>query len=55
MDAEFLDELKDSSTQVGTVRGWESATAVLMRVATRYPEQVLECAEDAAAYNPNCA
>mgnify|MGYP001151306235 CR=1 FL=1 len=45
-------------TPVGTVRGWEQgrrqpppSAKVLMRVATRYPEQVLECAEDAAAYN----
>ena len=45
-------------TPVGTVRGWEQgrrqpppSAKVLMRVATKYPEQVLECAEDAAPYN----
>jgi len=45
-------------TPVGTVRGWEQgrrqpppSAKVLMRVATKYPEQVLECAEDAASYN----
>lgn len=45
-------------TPVGTVRGWEQgrrqpppSAKVLMRVATKYPEQVLECAEGAAAYN----
>jgi len=45
-------------TPVGTVRGWEQgrrqpppSARVLMRVATKYPEQVLECAEDPALYN----
>jgi putative transcriptional regulator len=45
-------------TPVGTVRGWEQgrrqpppSAKVLMRVATKYPEQVLECAEDAGGYN----
>ena len=45
-------------TPVGTVRGWEQgrrqpppSAKVLMRVATKYPEQVLECAEDAGEYN----
>ena len=45
-------------TPVGTVRGWEQgrrqpppSAKVLMRVATKYPEQVLECAEDAAPCN----
>ncbi|MDQ8196303.1 helix-turn-helix domain-containing protein [Coraliomargarita sp. SDUM461004] len=45
-------------TPVGTVRGWEQgrrqpppSAKVLMRVATKYPEQVLECAEAAAEYN----
>ena len=45
-------------TPVGTVRGWEQgrrqpppSAKVLMRVATKYPEQVLECAEDAVTYN----
>ncbi|WP_269523806.1 helix-turn-helix domain-containing protein [Coraliomargarita parva] len=45
-------------TPVGTVRGWEQgrrqpppSAKVLMRVATKYPEQVLECAEAPAAYN----
>ena len=45
-------------TPVGTVRGWEQgrrqpppSAKVLMRVATKYPEQVLECAEDAVSYN----
>jgi len=45
-------------TPVGTVRGWEQgrrqpppSAKVLMRVATKYPEQVLECAEDSAPYN----
>jgi putative transcriptional regulator len=44
-------------TPVGTVRGWEQgrrqpppSAKVLMRVATKYPEQVLECAEEQAAY-----
>lgn len=39
-------------TPVGTVRGWEQgrrepppSAKVLMRVASKYPEQVLECAE----------
>ena len=45
-------------TPVGTMRGWEQgrrqpppSAKVLMRVATKYPEQVLECAEDAVTYN----
>ena len=45
-------------TPVGTVRGWEQgrrqpppSAKVLMRVATKYPEQVLECAEESADYN----
>ncbi|HKK19219.1 MAG TPA: helix-turn-helix domain-containing protein [Opitutales bacterium] len=45
-------------TPVGTVRGWEQgrrqpppSAKVLMRVATKYPEQVLECAEEQASYN----
>lgn len=45
-------------TPVGTVRGWEQgrrqpppSAKVLMRVATKYPEQVLECAEEQAKYN----
>lgn len=45
-------------TPVGTVRGWEQgrrqpppSAKVLMRVATKYPEQVLECAEEGAPYN----
>jgi putative transcriptional regulator len=45
-------------TPVGTVRGWEQgrrqpppSAKVLMRVATKYPEEVLECAEDAGDYN----
>ena len=45
-------------TPVGTVRGWEQgrrqpppSAKVLMRVATKYPEQVLECAEDPSPYN----
>ena len=45
-------------TPVGTVRGWEQgrrqpppSAKVLMRVATKYHEQVLECAEDAVTYN----
>jgi putative transcriptional regulator len=45
-------------TPVGTVRGWEQgrrqpppSAKVLMRVAAKYPEQVLECAEDSAPYN----
>jgi putative transcriptional regulator len=45
-------------TPVGTVRGWEQgrrqpppSAKILMRVATKYPEQVLECAEDPGAYN----
>ena len=45
-------------TPVGTVRGWEqgrrqapSSAKVLMRVARKYPEQVLECAEEGAPYN----
>jgi putative transcriptional regulator len=53
---EAFEKLLD--TPVGTVRGWEQgrrqpppSAKVLMRVATKYPEQVLECAEDAAAYN----
>ena len=44
-------------TPVGTVRGWEQgrrqpppSAKVLMRVATKYPEQVLECAEDRSTY-----
>jgi putative transcriptional regulator len=44
-------------TPVGTVRGWEqgrrqppASAKVLMRVATKYPDQVLECAEDQSAY-----
>ena len=44
-------------TPVGTVRGWEQgcrqpppSAKVLMRVATKYPEQVLECAEDPGDY-----
>ena len=44
-------------TPVSTVRGWEQgrrqpppSAKVLMRVAAKYPEQVLECAEDAAKY-----
>jgi putative transcriptional regulator len=32
-------------TPVGTVRGWEQ------RVAAKYPEQVLECAEERVGYN----
>ena len=45
-------------TLVGTVRGWEQgrrqpppSAKVLMRVATKYPEQVLECAGDVLPYN----
>lgn len=45
-------------TPVGTVRGWEQgrrqpppSAKVLMRVAARYPEQVLECAEAQTGYN----
>jgi putative transcriptional regulator len=45
-------------TPVGTVRGWEQgrrqpppSAKILMRVATKYPEQVLECAEEQAAFN----
>ncbi len=45
-------------TPVGTVRGWEQgrrqpppSAKVLMRVATKYPEQVLECAEEKEGYN----
>ena len=45
-------------TPVGTVRGWEQekrqpppSAKVLMLVATKYPEQVLECAQDPASYN----
>lgn len=45
-------------TPVGTVRGWEQgrrqpppSAKVLMRVATKYPAQVLECAEDPTLYN----
>lgn len=45
-------------TPVGTIRGWEQgrrqpppSAKVLMRVATKYPEQVLECAEEQGAYN----
>lgn len=44
-------------TPVGTVRGWEQgrrqpppSARILMRVATKYPEQVLECAEESARY-----
>lgn len=44
-------------TPVGTVRGWEQgrrqpppSAKVLMRVATKYPKQVLECAEDRSTY-----
>lgn len=40
---------------VGTIRGWEqgrrqppSGAKVLMRVAMKYPEKVLECAEQVA-------
>lgn len=45
-------------TPVGTVRGWEQgrrqpppSAKVLMRVATKYPDHVLECAEEQAGYN----
>lgn len=45
-------------TPIGTVRGWEQgrrqpppSAKILMRVATKYPEKVLECAEDAATYS----
>jgi len=45
-------------TPVGTVRGWEqgrrqppASAKVLMRVAMKYPEQVLECAEDSGTYD----
>ena len=45
-------------TPVGTVRGWEQgrrqpppSAKVLMCVATKYPEQVLECAEEQSTYN----
>jgi putative transcriptional regulator len=45
-------------TPVGTVRGWEQgrrqpppSAKVLIRVATKYPEHVLECAEEQALYN----
>jgi len=45
-------------TPVGTVRSWEqgrrqppAGAKVLMRVATKYPKHVLECAEEAAHYN----
>jgi putative transcriptional regulator len=49
-------------TPVGTIRGWEqgrrlppSSAKVLIRVATNYPENVLECAqqlaEESAVYN----
>jgi putative transcriptional regulator len=48
---------KHLDTPVGTVRGWEQgrrqpppSAKVLMRVAAKYPEQVLECAEDAGEY-----
>jgi putative transcriptional regulator len=47
------------NTPVGTVRGWEQgrrqpppSAKVLMRVAAKYPRQVLECAEEAATYRP---
>jgi len=55
MTQEALAKLLD--TPVGTVRGWEQgrrqpppSAKVLMRVATKYPEQVLECAEEQAKY-----
>jgi len=32
-----------------------ASARILMRVATKYPEQVLECAEDAAHYNREAA
>ncbi|MFW6217365.1 MAG: helix-turn-helix domain-containing protein [Verrucomicrobiota bacterium] len=45
-------------TPIGTVRGWEQgrrqpppSARILMRLATKYPEQVLECAEESANYN----
>lgn len=45
-------------TPVGTIRGWEQGrrqlpptARVLIRVATKYPEQVLECAEAPAKYH----
>ncbi|MCC5789167.1 MAG: helix-turn-helix domain-containing protein [Opitutales bacterium] len=44
-------------TPVGTIRSWEQgrrqpppSAKVLMRVATKYPKQVFECAEEAASY-----
>lgn len=46
------------NTPVATVRGWEQGrrqppptAKVLMRMATKYPKQVMECAEEAAGYN----
>ncbi len=56
MTQEAFAQLLD--TPVGTVRGWEQgrrqpppSAKVLMRVAAKYPEQVLECAEEQAGYN----
>lgn len=47
-------------TPVGTVRGWEQgrrnpppSAQVLMRVAAKYPDKVLECAEEQSIYNRN--
>ena len=50
MDTEHFNELKDSICQMKAIEKGELAPA-LVRVATKYPEQVLECAEDSAAYN----
>ncbi len=48
------------NTPIGTVRGWEQgrrqpppSARILMRVARKYPEKVLECAEESATYNGN--
>ena len=45
-------------TPIGTIRGWEQgrrqpppSARILIRLATKYPEQVLECAEESASYN----
>jgi putative transcriptional regulator len=47
------------NTPVGTVRSWEQgrrqppqSARVLMRVAKKYPDKVLECAEESTVYNP---
>lgn len=48
------------NTPIGTVRGWEQgrrqpppSARILMQVARKYPEEVLECAEESATYNGN--